>query len=62
MSDLKIGDVVELKSGSAPMTIVDISHTDQGEKTRCAWQHHVSKEILHEYFPSESLEKPKSKT
>jgi len=34
MSRLKVGDVVELKSGGGPMTIVAIN----GDKATCEWK------------------------
>lgn len=33
MDDLKVGDIVEMKSGSIPMTIIAIN----GDKAICQW-------------------------
>lgn len=49
MSEIQAGDVVELKSGSAPMTVEGvIKHKDLPTRAVCKWEngqgHHVEKE------------------
>jgi len=53
MADFKVGDVVQLKSGSVPMTVTEVDMAD--DKVQCTW----FPDGLHSeggWFPSGALE------
>ena len=47
--EFKIGDVVELKSGGAEMTIQKITQSSQGETAFCVWQDDKNKDFSKSY-------------
>ena len=54
-NEIKLGDVVRLKSGGMPMTV---TYIDRGENQAvCRWQHPVSKDICREKIETYALEK-----
>lgn len=55
---LKIGDVVRLKSGGPPMTITDVGqdHDDGKPVVWVSW-FDEKKQVANGYFPAESVER-----
>lgn len=57
MSDLKLGDIVVLKSGSSPMTVIKTAHTDTVVGLTgmlCAWSGDDG-EMRSYLFPADAL-------
>ena len=53
MADVKVGDVVKLKSGSVPMTVTEVDTAD--DKVQCKW-FPDGKHSEAGWFPSDALE------
>lgn len=53
MSEIKIGDVVRLKSGGPAMTV---THTGNAQETRCRCSWFAGNEAMSGHFPAEALE------
>ena len=58
MADVKIGDVVKLKSGGPSMTVTGIYHHGSGVVMNCEW--FVNDEDHSAYFPPDALDEAES--
>ena len=59
MSEIKAGDVVELKSGSDPMTVVSVNKSDRsGEvSAHCIWKPNNQDALMEKDIPVQALVK-----
>ena len=59
MSEIKAGDVVELKSGSEPMTVMSVTKSDRIGKVLayCIWKPNNQDALMDKEIPVEALVK-----
>jgi uncharacterized protein YodC (DUF2158 family) len=63
MNDFRVGDLVTLRSGGLPMTIVKIRKRSRGGKIQCVWfesQASLGQRMAVRSFPPEALIKSDS--
>lgn len=48
MSEIKAGDVVQLKSGSVAMTVESVDKIDSGDVANCVWRGQNSYDLIKE--------------